>query len=196
MIDSFKNRDSLSDSDMLQRYIETGNLEVLGEVYSQYLHLVYGVCLKYLNNRDESKDAVNKIFELLITEIPKFEIKNFRSWLYVVTRNYCMMEIRKNKTEKRRFEKFSEHFFMESTEISHPIDESPGNNLEDQLKKCIEKLKNEQRQCIQLFYYEKKFYKEISVFLEIDELKVKSFIQNGKRNLKICIEENMKKVNA
>lgn len=196
MTDSFKNRDSLSDSDMLQQYIETGNLEVLGDVYNQYIHLVYGVCLKYLNNRDESKDAVNKIFELLITEIHKFEIKNFRSWLYVVTKNYCLMEIRKNKAEKRRFEKFSEQYFMESTEIFHPIDDAPESNLEEQLKKCIEKLKNEQKQCIQLFYYEKKCYKEISSFLEIDELKVKSFIQNGKRNLKICIEESLKKENV
>jgi RNA polymerase sigma-70 factor (ECF subfamily) len=193
---SFKNRDSLSDTDMLQLYIETGNLEVLGEVYNQYIHLVYGVCLKYLTNRDESKDAVNKIFELLITEIHKFEIKNFRSWLYVVTKNYCLMEIRKNKTEKRRFEKFSEQYFMESTEIFHPIDDAPESNLEEQLKKCIEKLKSEQQQCIQLFYYEKKCYKEISSFLEMDELKVKSFIQNGKRNLKICIEENLKKENV
>lgn len=196
MTDSFKNRDSISDSDMLQQYIETGNLEVLGEVYNQYIHLVYGVCLKYLNNRDESKDAVNKIFELLITEIHKFEIKNFRSWLYVVTKNYCLMEIRKNKTEKQRFEKFSEQYFMESTEVFHPIDDAPESNLEEQLKKCIEKLKNEQKQCIQLFYYEKKCYKEISSFLEIDELKVKSFIQNGKRNLKICIEESLKKENV
>jgi len=196
MIDSFKNKDSMSDSDMLQQYIETGNLEVLGEVYNQYIHLVYGVCLKYLNNRDESKDAVNRIFELLITEIHKFEIKNFRSWLYVVTKNYCLMEIRKSKTEKRRFERFSEQYFMESTEVFHPIDDAPESNLEEQLKKCIEKLKNEQQQCIQLFYYEKKCYKEISSFLEIDELKVKSFIQNGKRNLKICIEENLKKENV
>ncbi|OFX86064.1 MAG: hypothetical protein A2W99_16415 [Bacteroidetes bacterium GWF2_33_16] len=186
----------MSDSDMLQQYIETGNLEVLGEVYNQYIHLVYGVCLKYLNNRDESKDAVNRIFELLITEIHKFEIKNFRSWLYVVTKNYCLMEIRKSKTEKRRFERFSEQYFMESTEVFHPIDDAPESNLEEQLKKCIEKLKNEQQQCIQLFYYEKKCYKEISSFLEIDELKVKSFIQNGKRNLKICIEENLKKENV
>jgi len=196
MVSSFKDKASFSDSDMLQKYIETGDLEILGEVYNRYIHLVYGVCLKYLTNRDESKDAVNKIFELLITEIHKFDIKNFRSWLYVVTKNYCLMEIRKNKTEKRRFEKFSEHYFMESTDYFHPIDDVPESTLEDQLKNCIEKLKEEQQQCIQLFYYEKKCYKEIASHLKIDELKVKSFIQNGKRNLKICIEENMKKENV
>jgi RNA polymerase sigma-70 factor, ECF subfamily len=182
-----------SDSELLQQYLDTGKLEILGELYNQYIHLVYGVCLKYLNNREESKDAVNRIFENLITEIPKFEIQNFRSWLYVVTKNHCLMEIRRNKAEKKRFDKYSDEFFMESTDISHPIDETDEISMEDQLKKCIEKLKDEQQQCIHLFYFEKKCYKEISANLEIEENKVKSFIQNGKRNLKICLEQHMEK---
>lgn len=183
-----RNIDRITDSELLQQYNSTGNLEILGELYNQYIHLVYGVCLKYLNNREESKDAVSKIFENLIVEIPKFEIQNFRTWLYVVTKNYCLMEIRKNKAEQKRFENYSADF-MESTDLSHPIDEAPDSLLEKHLKTCIEKLKQEQQQCIQLFYYNKKCYKEISEELNIEEKKVKSFIQNGKRNLKICIEQ-------
>jgi len=184
-----ENIDQNSDSELLNRYIKTGNLEILGELYNQYIHLVYGVCLKYLSNREESKDAVNKIFENLIVEIPKFEIQNFRSWLYVVAKNYCLMEIRKKKTEKKRFEKYSENYFMESTDISHPIDEVSDNALYDNLKSCIEKLKLEQKSCIEMFYFDKKCYKEISAELKLEENKVKSFIQNGKRNLKICLEQ-------
>ncbi len=185
-----KNIDKKDDYELLKQYLDTGDLEILGELYNRYIHLVYGVCLKYLNDREESKDAVNKIFENLIGEIPKFEIQNFRSWLYVVTKNYCLMEIRKNKTEKRRFEKFSSEHFMESTEVLHPIDEAPESSLEDQLKGCIEKLKSEQQKCIHMFYYEKMCYKEISGALDLDISKVKSFIQNGKRNLKICLEQH------
>ena len=125
-----KNINLDSDSELLRQYLNTGNLEILGELYNQYIHLVYGVCLKYLNNREESKDAVNRIFENLIVEIPKFDIQNFRSWLYVVTKNHCLMEIRKRKSEKRRFEKYSEIVFMESTDISHPIDEASDKTLE------------------------------------------------------------------
>lgn len=178
-----------SDSELLDQYIDTGNLEILGKLYNQYIHLVYGVCLKYLNDREESKDAVNKIFENLIIEIPKFEIQNFRSWLYVVTKNYCLMEIRKKKTEKKRFEKYSENYFMESTDISHPIDEVSDNALHDNLRKCIERLKIEQKRCIEMFYFNEKCYKEISLELKLEEKKVKSYIQNGKRNLKICLEQ-------
>jgi RNA polymerase sigma-70 factor (ECF subfamily) len=191
-----QNMNTDSDSELLKRYLQTGNLEVLGELYNQYIHLVYGVCLKYLNNREDSKDAVNKIFENLILEIPKFEIQNFRSWLYVVTKNYCLMQLRKEKSEKKRFENYSQAVFMESTNILHPIDEAPDSMLEKHLKMCLEKLKEEQQQCIVLFYYEKKCYQEISEKLTIDQKMVKSYIQNGKRNLKICIEQLQKTEHA
>ena len=191
-----KNIDSTSDSELLNQYLRSGNLEILGELYNNYIHLVYGVCLKYLNDREESKDAVNKIFENLIVEIPKFEIQNFRSWLYVVTKNHCLMEIRKKKSEKKQFEKYSEDFFMDSTDFLHPIDEASDEDLHENLRNCIERLKHEQKQCIVMFYFDKKCYKEISDELNMEQKKVKSFIQNGKRNLKICLEEYKEKQNV
>ncbi|MFA8434779.1 MAG: RNA polymerase sigma factor [Marinifilaceae bacterium] len=180
------------DQELLQDYLDTGNLETLGSLYQRYMHLVYGVCLKYFHNREEGKDAVNKIFELLITEIPKFEIQNFRSWLYVVTKNHCLMELRKHKSEKSRMEKYSEHFLMESTDLMHPIDEAPDKSIEAALKKCMERLKQEQRECIQLFYYEELCYQQIAENLQLPQKRVKSYIQNGKRNLKICLEHYRK----
>src|SRR5512137_2458806 len=88
-----------SDDELINAFSTSGDLEVLGELYSGYMHLVYGVCLKYLKNRDESKDAVMQIFEKLIVEIPKQRIENFRSWLHVVTKNYCLMQLRSQKTQ-------------------------------------------------------------------------------------------------
>jgi RNA polymerase sigma-70 factor, ECF subfamily len=180
--------ESNRDTELLQKYLKTNSLDILGELYANYIHLVYGVCLKYLKNRDDSKDAVNKIFELLISEIPKFDIKNFRSWLFVVTKNYCLMEIRKKKTEDKRIEKYSEHVFMESDQFLHPIDRDNNEEMEEGLKECIDKLKKEQQSSIQLFYYENKCYEEIAEALNVPEKKVKSYIQNARRNLKICLE--------
>jgi len=187
-----KHIEKKQDSVLLQEYLESGNLEILGILYNRYIHLVYGVCLKYIKNREESKDIVNQIFEKLIIEIPKFEIENFRSWLYVVTKNHCLMEIRKHQSEKKQFEKFSADFYMESSDVSHPIDEERDSNLEKRLQECIEKLKKEQQTCVQLFYYRQKCYREIANHMGIEEKKVKSYIQNGKRNLKICLEEQTK----
>jgi RNA polymerase sigma-70 factor (ECF subfamily) len=179
-----------SDEDLLMKFTSTGNLEVLGELYTRYMQLVYGVCLKYLKDRDESQDAVMQIFEKLIIEIPKQKIENFRSWLHVVTKNYCLMQLR---SEKSHTEKFNEWIndptvFMENSQDLHPVDSNEP-DLENGLADCIERLKEEQKECIRLFYYENRCYNEISAKMGIDEKKVKSHLQNAKRNLKLCLEE-------
>ena len=179
-----------SDEEILNQFKSTGNLDLLGELYSGHMHLVYGVCLKYLKNRDESMDAVMQIFEKLIVEIPKHSIGNFKSWLHVVTKNYCLMQLR---SEKNRDEKYTEWMndpvvFMENDHDLHPIDEN-SMDMEKILLDCVEKLKNEQKECIRLFYFDNKCYNEIAVSLSIDEKKVKSYLQNAKRNLKLCLED-------
>jgi RNA polymerase sigma-70 factor, ECF subfamily len=179
-----------TDEELLSEFTSSGDLGMLGELYSAYMHLVYGVCLKYLRDRDESKDAVMQIFEKLITEIPKHKIENFKSWLYVVTRNYCLMQLRAMKTSEARINEWAGDptVFMETGEGMHPIDEE-GTDMEADLADCIKRLKVEQGECIRLFYYENQCYNEIAVSLKIDEKKVKSHLQNAKRNLKLCLEE-------
>jgi RNA polymerase sigma-70 factor (ECF subfamily) len=188
----WKNHKPQDDSELLKKYLSTGDLELLGTLYNRYIHLVYGVCLKYFKDREKSKDAVNEIFEKLIKEVSRFEIQKFRSWLYVLVKNHCLMEIRRARNEQKRFDQFSHDRFMESVDITHPIDEERDDALEERLIQCMEKLKQEQYSCIRLFYYENCCYKEIAGKLGIEEKKVKSYIQNGKRNLKICLEQNRK----
>ncbi|MFH0758693.1 MAG: sigma-70 family RNA polymerase sigma factor [Bacteroidota bacterium] len=177
-----------TDQELLTQFRDSGRLELLGELYSRYMHLVYGVALKYLSDRTDAQDAVMHLFEKLLTELPKHDVSNFKNWLYVLTKNHCLMEIRSKKSIDKRMEGLkTELEFMESELEMHPIDRED-RSLEDALKECIEKLKSEQKACIELFYYEKKCYREISDQLSLDEKKVKSFLQNGKRNLRICLE--------
>jgi len=180
----------ISDEELLGEFRSGNDLEILGELYSRYMHLVYGVCLKYLKNRDDSMDAVMQIFEKLIAEIPRHDIQNFRSWLHVVTKNHFLMQMRADKSKDLKLETWAAGYesFMENSQELHPIDDdSP--EQDKALAECIEKLKEEQRQCITLFYFGNKCYNEIAASLGIDEKKVKSHLQNGKRNLKICLEE-------
>ena len=179
-----------TDEELVSEFSSTGNLDLLGELYAGYMHLVYGVCLKYLKDRDESKDAVMQIFEKIITEIPRQDIHNFRGWLYVVTRNYCLMHLRSMKSSKEQLAEWMSDpaVFMEYASGMHPIDED-GSEMETALAECIKRLKDEQRECIRLFYFENRCYNEIAVYLSIDEKKVKSHLQNAKRNLKLCLEE-------
>ncbi len=180
--------DQLSDAELVTLYREKPDLEILGDLYKRYMYLVYGLCMKYLKNREDSQDAVMQIFEVIMHDIPRFEIRNFKSWLYGVSRNFCLMRLRKEQTDRKRQDNISQEIFMESTMNLHPIDEPNNEDLQALLQTCLEQLKQEQRQCVELFYYKQRCYKEIADELEFDENKVKSCIQNGKRNLKICIE--------
>ena len=180
--------DKQLDLTQIRQFRRTGDLELLGNLYQKYMPLVYGVGLKYFKNRVIAQDVVMQIFEKLAIEAVKSDILNFKSWLYVVTKNHCLMELRKQNAEVGHFKNWQEEQknIMENGFDLHPIDDE--NHLSSALKDCIAKLKAEQKASIELFYFQKKCYQEIAIKLKIEEKKVKSYIQNGKRNLKICLE--------
>lgn len=148
------------------------------------MHLVYGLCLKYLKSRDDSQDAVMSIYEKISQTLLTTEVKHFKSWLYMVSKNYCLMELRKKNPEK------TGDVFMEMVEPTHLNEEEDvvEANL-TALDECLEALKKQQQQCMKLFFLERKSYNEVNEITGIDLKKVKSNIQNGKRNLKICLEQ-------
>lgn len=184
---------SLSDTELILQYQETANTDYIGEIFNRYTHLVYGVCIKYLKNEENSKDAVMQIFENLHLKLLEHEVGNFKSWIYSVAKNHCLMEIRKRGSEEKNrmdiYEK-TRHEIMEFDDVFHPNNSSEVTDKVTQLKKGIELLKPEQRTCIELLYLHHKSYKEVSEITGFDMKKVKSYIQNGKRNLKIFLEEN------
>ena len=172
------------DTKLLNSYRESGDLLVLTRLYEKWMPLVYGVCLKYLKDEEQAKDAVMGIFEELITKVKEHEVKQFRGWLYVLSRNYCLMQLRAGK----KIETVNLDDFMEFTPILHPDD----NNREmamQALERCLEKLPAAQKQSVSLFYLKEKCYKEIADDTGFTLNEVKSYIQNGKRNLKICLEK-------
>lgn len=172
---------------LLAGYRDTGDLQLLATLYEGYMPLVYGLCLKYLKDEERSRDAVMQIFEELISKLRVHEVSNFKSWLYTLARNHCLMAIR--SSSKHDFVSIDNHF-METESILHlNKDDIPEEQIQI-MEKCMETLSNEQRLAVSLFYLEEKCYKEVSELTGFDLNKVKSFIQNGKRNLKICIERN------
>jgi len=191
LINNPQHNDSKSDLELIDMYKQSNDLKILGQLYSRYTHLVYGVCLKYLKNSDDSKDAVMQLFEKLIDSLLKHDIQNFKSWLHVTSRNHCLMELRRRKSN--RIISNDEFSIVESMESSIPVHHNDEDLLNEDLlimKKCIEKLSEEQKNCIKLFYLEERSYNEVSLESGYELRKVKSFIQNGKRNIKNCIERN------
>ena len=177
----------IDEQGLLTDYRKTGNIELLGKLYEQYMPLVFGLCLKYLKDEEKSKDAVMQIFEDLVKKLRVHEVSNFKSWLYTVARNYCLMEIR--SSAKYDIISIDENF-MESGAFMHLTMEDVPEEKFKVMEKCIESLPFGQKEVINLFYLEQKCYKEVSEITGFDLNKVKSYVQNGKRNLKICIERN------
>ncbi|MCA6379260.1 MAG: sigma-70 family RNA polymerase sigma factor [Cytophagales bacterium] len=186
---------SHTDTELLRLYKESGELKYWGELYTRYTSLLYGVCLKYLKDRDEAKDAMMQLFEKLVTTLLTHDVENFKSWLYVTARNHCLMQLRAQnaKPSFRGFTEGKQGFspeFVENQFLLH-LDEEPEmeQNL-SKLEKCIDKLDNDQQLCVRLFYLQERCYKDVTGLTGFDLNKVKSYIQNGKRNLKICMEQN------
>lgn len=175
------------DSSLIAAYKQNGDLEVLGELYNKYMHLVFGVCFNYFKDEELSKDAVMQIFEELVVKLKVHEVQNFKSWLHVLTRNHCLMALRKSSKNPTIT---LEDNFVENGDFVHLDIEDAKETQLTVMEKCMETLSEEQRKSVDLFYLQEKCYKEVADITGYEMLKVKSYIQNGKRNLKICIEKN------
>lgn len=176
-----------TDAELLTRYQQTGDLQHWGELFQRYSSLLYGVCLKYLKDRDDAKDAVMHLFEKLATTLHKHQVENFKSWLYVTARNHCLMQLRAGKGKK------TEGIVVDLVESGLLVHQDGEEEIEQNLTKlenCIALLAVEQQKCVRLFYLEEKCYKEVADTTGFDMNQVKSYIQNGKRNLKMCMERN------
>lgn len=178
---------SLPDEELLNNFKKHNDQQLLAQLYLRYTDLVYGVCMKYLKEAEAAKDAVMNIYQELLTKLQTHEVDNFKSWLYVVAKNHCLMQLRK---EKKMVTVEFTPTVMQSEDFTHLDDVLDKENELKKLEFCIGSLPQEQRQSIQLFYLENKCYNEIAEQTGFEWNKVRSLIQNGRRNLKICMEKN------
>lgn len=180
---------AISNDDLLQLFIEGGDIAYFGELYRRYIPLLYGLCLKYLNDKEAAHDAVMDIYSNLPEKVIHYEIKNFNSWLYSVAKNHCLQVQRKDK--QTIFVKI-EDAYVENEDFFTQIDKAQTQEEISALEYCITTLNEEQQKSIQLFFYEEKSYLDIVEITGFELSKVKSYIQNGKRNLKTCIMKVLK----
>jgi RNA polymerase sigma-70 factor (ECF subfamily) len=181
-----------SDNELIAEYKNTKNNVFVGILYKRYSHLVLGLSLKYLKDEDEAKDAVMQVFEKLLTDLLKFNIDYFKSWLYTFSKNHCLMIIRSKQSKLKKEIDMQIHadYFMETESTLHPNKEEEKEIQYTLLEKAIDELSEDQKKCIDLFYLKEKSYNEIVEITGYSINEVKSFIQNGKRNLKIKLEKN------
>lgn len=176
---------TLTDQELVILYKRSEDLTALGELYQRYMELVYGVCLKYFKEPEGAKDSVMQIFEELVTKLKKHEVENFRGWLHQVAKNHCLMQLRTPRRLK------TVEFKTELVQSEENVHLNGVLEKEENFKKlefCMSTLSNEQQEAIRLFYLEGKCYNEIVEITGQEWNQIRSFIQNGRRNLKICME--------
>lgn len=181
-----KKHSDYSDNDLVYKYQKTQNAKYIGMLFDRYGSMTYGVCLKYFKNEADSQDATVKIFEKILEDLKRMQVKHFKSWLYRVTQNHCLMELRKKKPHSTSIDEL-EHILTE--------DASPNKYHEREIRlsaldKALHDLKPDQKKCVMLFYIDELSYKEVADKTGFTLKEVKSYIQNGKRNLRILLEKN------
>lgn len=173
-------------------YRATGDLAVLGELYEQHMELVYAVCYNYLRDEDEAKDAVMHLFEQLVTDLRRHDVQQFQPWLHSVARNYCLMQLRKKQAHPLIALPTSASDGHTDDELILTDDGQDNLDLEEDLTRleaCLQTLPAEQRTCLTLFYLEQKSYTDVAHLTGYDLKQVKSYLQNGRRNLKLCLSK-------
>lgn len=186
---SKENLHTITDEELVQRYRNSHDMMYVGELYSRYTHMVFGVCMKYFRNEMQAEDATMQVFEKLITDLKKHHVTTFKPWLHTVVKNHCMMEFRKQSTSDKQFNQMKKDagVVVEIVEDNHLQEAEDKEFILNHLKYSIDELKEDQRTCIELFYLKECSYQEIALVTGFSLNEVKSHIQNGKRNLKNII---------
>lgn len=176
---------SLEDKELVALYKSDGEMQILGELYQRYMELVYGVCLKYFKDSEKAKDAVMQIFEELVVKLKKHEVDNFKGWLHILAKNYCLMQLRTPKNLKTT--EFKPELMQNEEEVHLNGVLEKEENL-TKMEYCLGTLTDDQQKAIRLFYLDGKCYNEIVEITGFEWNQIRSFIQNGRRNLKNCME--------
>jgi RNA polymerase sigma-70 factor (ECF subfamily) len=179
----------LTDQELLEKFYAERDNQWIGIVLQRYTLLLFGVSMKYLKNETEAQDAVQQIFLKAITELHKYKVEYFKSWLYMVCKNYCLMKIRDRQGKRPTEIRESMVLIAEENNTDYLLDKD---RVLDVMEMTLEELNPEQKDCIKLFYLEKQSYQEISEKTGFSLMQVKSYIQNGKRNLKILLEKKLR----
>lgn len=178
-----------SDDYLIRAYKESSDIKYVTDLFNKYHELVFGVCLKYVKNEFDSEDLTMEIYEKIVDKLKDHEPRHFKAWLLVMTKNHCLTFLRREKLEQDRAERYVKENVEDEPDPFSELDELKEEQL-IQLRKCLVRLMDKQKECLTRFYFDEQPYKEISTQLDISWSRVRSLIQNGKRNLKICMKQS------
>lgn len=187
----FRRYPNLTDEEMVVLFQDMKDMEILGSLYNRYLLMMMGLCLKYLNHQDAAEDAVMEIFEILHRRLPNHQVENFSAWLYRLASNHCLDILRKQQRDLAhnvqimqsvKDERHTDNWLMDEVQEKEAV--------LARMENCLGQLNEKQKLSIELFYLKKQSYEQVSKKLGATWAQTRSYIQNGRRNMKKCMEQN------
>lgn len=181
----------LSDEELVQHYKNTFDGFYVGLLFERYVDVIFGISLKYLKNRQDAEDMLSSVFEKLTDVLKNKEVQTFRNWLFVLVKNQCVSQLRSVQSQQQRQKRYIDYISQLTApeELMQVWKEEKKNDEEVRLKQVLAQIPRKQRRCIEYFYFEQKSYKEIAELMNETVGKIRSYIQNGRRNLKIMLTD-------
>jgi RNA polymerase sigma-70 factor (ECF subfamily) len=179
--------DHITDAELLENFYKDHDNRWLGILLPRYTLLLLGVCMKYLKNEEDARDCVQQIFLKVINELRKYKVEYFKSWIYMIAKNHCLMKLRDHKNV---IVELREHATMAENAETDKKFHIEKDQLLQRMEAALNKLNPDQKLCVKLFYLQKKSYSEVAEITGFSMMQVKSYLQNGKRNLKLLLENN------
>jgi RNA polymerase sigma-70 factor (ECF subfamily) len=191
--------EALTDEALARQYRLSGERRLLGELFQRHLQGLLALAYRYLRDAESARDLVMQVFEKLIVVLREQDLERVKPWLYQVTRNEALMQLRREKRQKSRAEAYEAEFQaqksrerVESAQAEHLVGEGPDAAQHARLQalqEALQGLKPEQQRCVTLFYLQGKSYQQVAEATGWPLKSVKSHIQNGKRNLKLAMSK-------
>lgn len=146
--------------------------------------MIYNLCLNYLQNREEAEDTMQEVFVTIYKTIKDFkEESSLKTYIYRITINKCLDNIRK-KRAKKRFGIFTSYDEEQNPDFNHPGVIQENKERAEILYRYINKLPSSQKTALILYETEAMSYKEIAGIMETTTGAVESLIFRAKKNLR------------
>jgi RNA polymerase sigma factor (sigma-70 family) len=168
-----------TDEQLVRLYVDTQRNTFFEELYERYADKVYRKCLTFVKDQAKAEDFTHDIFLKLIVRIGTFrETSKFSTWLFSITYNYCMDQLRLTK-------KMAENELTETFDIVEESEDIEEIEMDAQrLRQVLENISPQERTILLMKYQDDFSIKDIADTFGLTESAVKMRLKRTKEKLR------------
>jgi RNA polymerase sigma-70 factor (ECF subfamily) len=169
--------------------VKNGQTNYFSYLVERYQDIVFSIALKVLKNREDAEEMAQESFIKAYKSLHTFKGNaKFSTWLYRITYNSCISEVRKRKIYFASTEDIE--IKDETTELN--LDGVPEENRAKAIKRALAKLPEEEYTLVLLYYFEEQSIEEISKVTKLSESNTKVKLFRARKKLYTILNEMMK----